>query len=469
MADIRIKDLATTATVTASDDFMAVDGTTNGTRKLSAATPSFLTSVTTPSLTSPASTNLTLAGGSGNTSVILTPAGTGNVGIGTTSPATLLTVYSAVAGTNKQMSLFDFAAGGATGSGYITVQASGNSTDFEQNTGGGGFRYSSTYFDTNIVNNATSSSAFGNINFITGNTSNSSIVMTIGGGSQKGVVSIYNTTAASANTGALVIAGGISAGNTGSAASYFGGTVTANGAGSTNYGAANPTLILNRASSAAGNFVRFQGTAAYDTYIGTIGTAAGIAPTADTFVIGSTVAGLPTFALVPSTGAATFAGAVSVGTGAAVGGATAGAGGLAFPATDVAVANANTLDDYEEGTWTPTLSPAGSPATGTITVASPNLCGYTKIGRVVTVNGLIEASAVSSPVGATVTIGGLPFPSNGNTNERSVGTVRAFSLTSGALNSTATIASSTQTASLFIDASLFQATSQFYIQLTYTV
>jgi hypothetical protein len=63
MADIRIKDLATTATTTASDDFMAVDGTTNGTRKLSAATPAFLTSVTTPSLTSPASTNLTLTSG----------------------------------------------------------------------------------------------------------------------------------------------------------------------------------------------------------------------------------------------------------------------------------------------------------------------------------------------------------------------------------------------------------------------
>ena len=222
MADIRIKDLATTATVTASDDFMAVDGSTNGTRKLSAATPSFLTSVTTPSLTSPAATNLTLAAGGTNQSVVLTPSGTGSVGIGTASPATLLTVYSAVAGTNKQMSLFDFAAGGATGSGYITIQASGNSTDFEQNTGGGGFRYSSTYFDTNIVNNATSSSAFGNINFVTGNTSSSSIVMTIGGGSQKGVVSIYNTTAGSANAGALVVTGGLSAGG----ASYFGGDVT---------------------------------------------------------------------------------------------------------------------------------------------------------------------------------------------------------------------------------------------------
>jgi hypothetical protein len=39
MAAIRIKDLTTTASSTASDDFIAVDGTTNGTRKLSAFSP----------------------------------------------------------------------------------------------------------------------------------------------------------------------------------------------------------------------------------------------------------------------------------------------------------------------------------------------------------------------------------------------------------------------------------------------
>ena len=86
MADIRIKDLATTATTTASDDFMAVDGTTNGTRKLSAATPAFLTSVTTPSLTSPAATNLTL---------------------GTTSYGTALTVASATGAVTATTTLAD--------------------------------------------------------------------------------------------------------------------------------------------------------------------------------------------------------------------------------------------------------------------------------------------------------------------------------------------------------------------------
>ena len=86
MADIRIKDLATTATTTASDDFMAVDGATNGTRKLNAAAPAFLTSVTTPSLTAPASTNLTL---------------------GTTSYGTALTVASATGAVTAATTLAD--------------------------------------------------------------------------------------------------------------------------------------------------------------------------------------------------------------------------------------------------------------------------------------------------------------------------------------------------------------------------
>jgi hypothetical protein len=41
MADIRIKDLTTLAPSAVSDDYLAIDGTTNGTRKLSAYSPSF--------------------------------------------------------------------------------------------------------------------------------------------------------------------------------------------------------------------------------------------------------------------------------------------------------------------------------------------------------------------------------------------------------------------------------------------
>ena len=52
MANKRIKDLATTASSAASDDFMALDGATNGTRKMSAANPS-VTTLTTSGVIAP--------------------------------------------------------------------------------------------------------------------------------------------------------------------------------------------------------------------------------------------------------------------------------------------------------------------------------------------------------------------------------------------------------------------------------
>lgn len=52
-------------------------------------------------------------------------------------------------------------------------------------------------------------------------------------------------------------------------------------------------------------------------------------------------------------------------------------GGVLFPATQVPSSDPNTLDDYEEGTWTPILTPGG----GTFTSASA-IGTYTKIGRV---------------------------------------------------------------------------------------
>jgi hypothetical protein len=94
--------------------------------------------------------------------------------------------------------------------------------------------------------------------------------------------------------------------------------------------------------------------------------------------------------------------------------------GITFPATQSASLNANTLDDYEEGTFTPTWTPSTS---GTITLYSAysNL-GYTKVGRVVTITGANTIQSVSSPVGTSVNITGLPF---------AVGS--AFSCSSGTL------------------------------------
>ena len=70
--------------------------------------------------------------------------------------------------------------------------------------------------------------------------------------------------------------------------------------------------------------------------------------------------------------------------------------GIAFPATQVSSAGGNTLDDYEEGTYTMTWTPDSGSITlnGTTTTAN-----YTKIGRVVIVNAYILVTSVSSPSG----------------------------------------------------------------------
>jgi hypothetical protein len=79
--------------------------------------------------------------------------------------------------------------------------------------------------------------------------------------------------------------------------------------------------------------------------------------------------------------------------------------GITFPATASASTNANTLDDYEEGTWTPVYTPAGGSITSIL-----NTGYYTKIGRVVHIDGFIATDGVSSPTGV-VSITGLPFTS----------------------------------------------------------
>jgi hypothetical protein len=67
--------------------------------------------------------------------------------------------------------------------------------------------------------------------------------------------------------------------------------------------------------------------------------------------------------------------------------------------------SSNVLDDYEEGTWTPSLSTAG----GTLSATFPERTGkYTKIGNVVYYEFFIETSAFSGGSGA-ITFSGLPF------------------------------------------------------------
>lgn len=76
-------------------------------------------------------------------------------------------------------------------------------------------------------------------------------------------------------------------------------------------------------------------------------------------------------------------------------------GQIVFPATENPSSNANTLDDYEESTWVPTLASA---TTTTYTTQTGN---YIKIGRQVTVWCTLVINSRGN--GSQSTIAGLPF------------------------------------------------------------
>jgi hypothetical protein len=97
-----------------------------------------------------------------------------------------------------------------------------------------------------------------------------------------------------------------------------------------------------------------------------------------------------------ATGALVFAGGTT----------TADGIGITFPATQSASTNANTLDDYEEGTFTPALSASGY----TFTFTTQNGL-YTKIGNCVTFKFYFTSAFVSGSGSTSGTITGLPFTS----------------------------------------------------------
>jgi hypothetical protein len=79
--------------------------------------------------------------------------------------------------------------------------------------------------------------------------------------------------------------------------------------------------------------------------------------------------------------------------------------GIAFPSTQSASSDANTLDDYEEGTFTPSIQ--GNTTAGTASYTAQQ-ASYTKIGRQVTVSVYMAGTFSVAPTG-TVRINGLPF------------------------------------------------------------
>jgi hypothetical protein len=104
-------------------------------------------------------------------------------------------------------------------------------------------------------------------------------------------------------------------------------------------------------------------------------------------------------ARIPSTGGFQSVTTISVGNATP---STSGAG-ITFPATQSASSDANTLDDYEEGTWTPTDASGAS-----LSLTTSN-ARYTKIGNMVYCSATITYPTTAS--GSAARVGGLPFTS----------------------------------------------------------
>jgi hypothetical protein len=102
--------------------------------------------------------------------------------------------------------------------------------------------------------------------------------------------------------------------------------------------------------------------------------------------------------------------ATTIGVGAAT--PSASGAGITFPATQSASSDANTLDDYEEGTWTPTLT--GTSVSGSQTYGT-RYGGYTKIGRQVSLNFYCTLTAKGT-ISGDIYLSGYPFTSSSDNN-----------------------------------------------------
>jgi hypothetical protein len=96
--------------------------------------------------------------------------------------------------------------------------------------------------------------------------------------------------------------------------------------------------------------------------------------------------------------------------------------GINFPATQVASSDANTLDDYEEGTFTPTIIGTSTAGTGTYSVQSGT---YTKVGRLVSCQIFLDWTAHTGT--GDMRISGLPFQVSSASNYFAAAAIGYFS------------------------------------------
>ncbi|MEO6013324.1 MAG: DUF2793 domain-containing protein [Devosia sp.] len=150
-------------------------------------------------------------------------------------------------------------------------------------------------------------------------------------------------------------------------------------------------------------------------------------------------------------------------------------GQLAFPAVQNPSANVNTLDDYEEGTFTPAIAFGGA-GVG-VTYGSPTLGRYTKIGRTVSVAVNLVLTSKGSSTG-TATLTGLPFAAANDSISVSaaIGYATGFAGVTGSVLATITannsrfnILHSNNGAAAALSNSSFTNSSQLFLNAVYDV
>lgn len=120
--------------------------------------------------------------------------------------------------------------------------------------------------------------------------------------------------------------------------------------------------------------------------------------------------------------------------------------GITFPATQSACSNANTLDDYEEGTWTATVTFGGANVGMTYATRTAH---YVKVGSTCFFQLYLRLSAKGSSTGLAV-VGGLPFTSDGSSAYSAVAVSIYDPIAGTAIASTtATVGSSSTNISLY--------------------
>lgn len=117
------------------------------------------------------------------------------------------------------------------------------------------------------------------------------------------------------------------------------------------------------------------------------------------------------------------------------------ANGIQFPATQVSSADANTLDDYEEGTWTVNFLDAQTGGNASATTATGY---YTKVGRSISVSFYVSNIDTTGLTAGNILYFTLPIASAATGPQRSAGAAipRAITFPAGVTSVVATVGTS---------------------------